>query len=65
MVLGIGIVALINANVPASDFFRNPSVDFNLAITATIILIVAGALAGFFPARKASQIKPIEALRDE
>jgi putative ABC transport system permease protein len=65
MVLGIGLVELINAKMPPSNFLRNPYVDINLAITATIILIVAGALAGLFPARKAAQIKPIEALRDE
>ena len=35
------------------------------AIFATIILIVAGALAGYIPAKKAAKIKPIVALRDE
>jgi putative ABC transport system permease protein len=65
MVLGIGLVELINAKMPPTDFLRNPYVDINLAITATVILIIAGAMAGFFPARKAAQIKPIEALRDE
>jgi putative ABC transport system permease protein len=48
-----------------TDYIRNPSVDFGVAITTVIILIVAGALAGFFPARRASKIKPIVALRDE
>jgi putative ABC transport system permease protein len=44
---------------------RNPQVNINLAITATIILIIAGAIAGLFPASKAASIKPVEALRDE
>ena len=48
-----------------TEFLRNPTVDFNVAITTVIILIVAGAVAGFFPARKAAKIKPIIALRDE
>ncbi|MCH2490214.1 MAG: ABC transporter permease [Flavobacteriales bacterium] len=48
-----------------TEYIRNPSVDFGVAITTVIILIVAGALAGFFPARRASKIKPIVALRDE
>ena len=48
-----------------SDYFKNPSVDFNTAISAVIVLIFAGALAGFFPAYRASKIKPIDALRDE
>lgn len=48
-----------------TDYIRNPSVDFKVALTTVIILVVAGALAGFFPAYRASSIKPIEALRDE
>lgn len=48
-----------------TDYIRNPSVDFSVAITTVIILIVAGAIAGFFPAYRAANIKPIEALRDE
>lgn len=48
-----------------TDYIRNPTVDFSVAITTVIILVVAGAVAGFFPAYKASVIKPIVALRDE
>ena len=48
-----------------TDYIRNPSVDFGVAITTVVILVVAGALAGFFPARRAAKIKPIVALRDE
>ncbi len=48
-----------------SDYLLNPSVDFGVAITTVIILIVAGAIAGFIPARRAANIKPIVALRDE
>lgn len=46
-------------------FISNPSVDFSVAITTVFILIIAGAVAGFFPAYRAANIKPIEALRDE
>ncbi|HZK97268.1 MAG TPA: ABC transporter permease [Prolixibacteraceae bacterium] len=46
-------------------FFRNPTVDFFTAIISTLILIISGALAGYLPARKAANVKPIEALRDE
>ena len=48
-----------------TNFIANPSVDFRVALTTVIILIVAGALAGFFPAYRAARIKPIVALRDE
>jgi putative ABC transport system permease protein len=46
-------------------FFRNPTVDFFTAIVSTLILIISGALAGYLPARRAANVKPIEALRDE
>lgn len=48
-----------------TEFIRNPSVDFSVAITTVFILVFAGAIAGFFPAYRAANIKPIEALRDE
>jgi len=35
----------------------------SVAIQATLTLIIAGTLAGFFPAKKAVSISPIEALR--
>lgn len=43
----------------------NPTVDLNIALKVTIVLIIAGALAGLFPALKATKVKPVEALRDE
>jgi len=64
LVLGVGVLELISPHLK-SDFFMHPSADFRIAISATILLIFSGALAGFIPARKAAAIKPIEALRDE
>ncbi len=40
-------------------------VGMDVAIEATLVLIIAGTLAGFFPARKAAGVRPIEALRAE
>ena len=47
------------------DFFIEPGVNFRNALAATAILVISGTLAGYFPARKASRIKPVEALKDE
>ncbi len=48
-----------------SEYFLNPQVDFSIALTTLILLVIAGAIAGFFPAYRAAKIKPIVALRDE
>jgi putative ABC transport system permease protein len=48
-----------------SEYFLNPEVDFSIALTTLVLLVFAGALAGFFPAYRAAKIKPIVALRDE
>ncbi|WP_075591488.1 ABC transporter permease [Labilibacter marinus] len=64
LLVGVGLLELASG-LPASDFFRNPGVDFNIAIGAALLIVLAGALAGYVPARRASRIKPIVALRDE
>lgn len=48
-----------------SDMFSKSRVDITIAVEVTVVLVVAGALAGLFPAMKALKIKPVEALRDE
>ena len=62
--LGVGLLQLISPMID-NDFIKSPQVDFNTAITTVLILIFSGALAGYYPARRAANIKPIEALRDE
>jgi putative ABC transport system permease protein len=65
LVGGIGLLELVNKFMPASDFFRNPEVDFTIAVSATLVLVFSGMLAGLFPAIKAARIRPVIALRDE
>lgn len=60
----IGTTALDKA-FGNTDFIKNPTVDVSIAIEVTIVLIIAGALAGLFPALRALKIKPVEALRTE
>ncbi|MBR5541534.1 MAG: ABC transporter permease [Bacteroides sp.] len=54
---------VMDIGVVSATVFVNPTVDLRIAIQATFTLIVAGTLAGFFPARKAVMIRPIEALK--
>ncbi len=48
-----------------NEIFTNPEIDFQMAITATVLLVFTGTLAGLIPARIAVKINPIEALRSE
>lgn len=65
LITGIGLLELVSKSIPENKYFVNPSADIGVAITASIILIIAGSIAGFFPARQAAKVKPIEALRYE
>jgi putative ABC transport system permease protein len=66
LVMGVGLLELIKPVFESGDaFFRNPEVNLGIAVGATVILVLAGMLAGFVPARKAAKVKPIEALRYE
>lgn len=65
LVAGTFILEVMSKYLPAFDYFANPEVSLGVAIQATVVLVIAGALAGFFPALRASRIRPIEALRDE
>lgn len=58
------VIAAILADMEKSPL-GNPTVDLSIAIKVTAVLIIAGALAGLFPALKATKVKPVEALRDE
>ena len=46
-------------------FIKDPGVSTSLVIGAAITLIIAGTIAAYLPAKRASRIKPIVALRDE
>ncbi len=46
-------------------FIKNPEINFWVAVACLVVLIVSGAIAGYIPARKAVEIKPIDALRAE
>ena len=74
MVLGIAANLYMDATIGqetidnglfAIQMFTNPTVGIDVCVKATLVMIVAGTLAGMVPARKAAKIRPIEALRAE
>ena len=46
-------------------FIKQPEINFWVAVACLVVLIVSGAIAGYIPAKKAVEIKPIDALRAE
>ena len=59
-----GVNAVLDSVGPV-DMFINPSVSLGVVVSALVILIFSGLLAGFIPAQSAIKIRPIEALRTE
>lgn len=65
MLIGVGLLRSLGDNLADDYFITNPFISTGVALFATILLIVFGAVAGYVPARRAASIKPIVALRDE
>jgi len=74
MMMGIGVTEAVNyvllqnaagAGEDGMSIFKNPTVDLSIVLASTLILIIAGVIAGYMPARRAVRIKPIEAMRQE
>jgi putative ABC transport system permease protein len=61
---GVFVLASIES-AEITEMIRNPSVHIGTGIAATTFLIIAGALAGYFPARAAARVNPVHTLRDE
>ena len=65
VVLGMIVTGIIDVVTRNMEFLSNPTVNLSIALDVTVVLIIAGAIAGLFPAIKATKVKPVEALRDE
>lgn len=70
LVLGVWGLQLVSSMLSAQPqdgqiFFKNPGIDFTVAIIAVLIMVMFGALAGIIPAKRAINIKPIDAIREE
>ena len=74
MVLGVAANEYMNLTLGGKSIdsglfemtiFSNPTVGIDVCLQATLVMVVAGTIAGLIPARKAARIRPIEALRAE
>lgn len=71
MMLGIGANLWMDATIGNTTMdvgafqqkmFVNPTVGFGVCMQATLLIVIAGTIAGLIPARKAAKTRPIEAL---
>lgn len=69
LVLGVALLEGVSAMLTKFNielpFFRQPEIDLGIAVSALLLLILAGVLAGLMPALRAARIMPIEAMRAE
>lgn len=74
MLCGIGANEYMNATIGhevvdtglfQASMFLDPTVGLDVCIQATLVIILAGTIAGLIPAIKAARVRPIEALRAE
>lgn len=67
LVLGVGLLELISFGLRSTGaklpYFLNPEINFQVAVTAILLLVGVGILAGLVPALRAARITPTEAMR--
>ena len=54
----------VDTGLFTAKMFVNPTVGIDVCVEATLVIILAGTVAGLIPAWKAARIRPIEAMRE-
>ena len=69
LVIGVAIMSVVAGvtgnNASESVMFLDPQIGFGAAVSATLIIVFSGLMAGVLPAMRAIQIRAIDAIREE
>lgn len=63
LLAGVGVIYLMREL--QVEYFRNPEVNLGVAIAATLVLVLSGAMAGLMPALQAARIHPVVAMKSD
>lgn len=62
LLLGIGVLEVLQSSVAENDYMYSPEIETWVAVAVLVIVLLAGLVSGYLPARKAARVNPIEAL---
>jgi putative ABC transport system permease protein len=68
LMIGTLIISIVNyfsQGIGDDQMFNNPEVNLSISITALVVLVFSGLIAGLLPAIHAAKINPVEALRSD
>lgn len=60
-----GVLGAMPMDSEAMQWLGKPTISLTIAFTTIIVLALIGLVSGFFPARKAASVNPVESLRYE
>ncbi len=63
--INIALIKAAEGNPDNDIIIKSPEISLTMGISAIAVLVIAGAIAGILPARRAVKMKTIDALRDE